>query len=169
MSGERNADILRRRLAGWTYSAIAERYDLSPTRVRQIVQKMVEQATSTEEERTAKREAVRQERARIVAQQRAEYQAKLAAEREAFERQRRENSIVIQIGRLAPHWSDLNNFGWWLREHEGMYHLRADGTSAEVEYYPPFRAADRALTQWLDGRANETMTVLRLRKIAEAA
>jgi hypothetical protein len=168
----RNADILRRRVAGETLEAIAKAHGISRTRVREVLAQTIERATTTEAERQAKREEARQRRFRA----RAEWEARVERERQEREEATRRNTLVVQIARVEPSWPALNNFGWWLRENEAWYRAPPQarrGTTmplidpVDPDYLPAFRAADRAIAQWLDGRANEHMTVLRLRRLTE--
>lgn len=175
----RNADILRRRIAGETLEAIAQAHGITRERVRQILHKIAADATTTEAERSLQRALKKDERER----KKAEDRARREQERREREEADRRNTLTVQLARVEPSWSSLNNFGWWLREHEARYQVRrTPGVIARAEqgrdplglrfpeppeYHPVFRAADKAIAQWLDGRANETMTVLRLRRLTE--
>jgi uncharacterized protein (DUF433 family) len=164
VSSERNADILRRRLAGETLKEIAADYGVSPSAVRNIVDRMVLQATTTEAEREARKRAKREEAKR----REQEAYARAMREREEAERQRWLNTFNGQVATVQPDWSSINNFGWWLRERIGRRPLGR--TVIRAASYPlVYDDADKVLESWLDGRANDHMTVLRLRKLTEVA
>jgi hypothetical protein len=185
-TGERNAAILRRRANGDTLDAIAKDYGITRERVRQIVRTTLNKALTTEEERARKRAEAKAERQREAEERRAQWAAERQREREEHDRRYIQGSLVQQALTVEPSWSSLNNFGWWLRENELRFRLPLSPTSTatvirpriggdpfphvdpvQPEYHPVFRAADKAIAQWLDGRANDHMTVLRLRRLTE--
>jgi hypothetical protein len=171
-AGPRNADILRRRIAGETLEAIGQAHGITRNRVYQILRKIAEDAKTTEAERALQRALKKDERER----RKAEERARCARERQEREEASRRNTLARQIARVEPSWSSLNNFGWWLRENESWYRApRLPGRRDDLrtidpidpEYLPAFRAADQTIARWLDGRANDHMTVLRLRRLTE--
>lgn len=173
-AGPRNADILRRRIAGETLEAIAQAHGITRGRVYQILRKIAADAATTEAERSLQRALKKEERERRKAEDRARWEQ----ERREREEVSRRNTLTGQIARVEPSWTSLNDFGWWLRENEAWYRRLGQarhGTTMplidpiEPEYLPAFRAAGKAVAQWLDGKANDHMTVLRLRRLTEVA
>jgi hypothetical protein len=78
--------------------------------------------------------------------------------RARVDRQERRD-FIERIRALVPTWRDLDAFGRSLREDQWL-DPRGDVPSIYWE-------ANRVLMQWLEGRANDHMTVLRLRRLTE--